>query len=190
MNRDVDAKLTFEDDVWARIADVQRGDMEKFGTVYERYAPSLFKHFLAMKFDFATAEDLTSETFVRALYAIDSVSNRGNDLWAWLVTIARNLAKDYVRAARTRCEIVSGEMSVYAKSTVDAPDSRIAAIEELDQVAEWLRNLPTEQRRCVLLRRVLDLTVSETAARMNRSNVAVRALLHRASARLNTAKAS
>lgn len=54
------------------------------------------------------SEDLTNETFVRALRAISGfrwrVRDLGDDVGAWLVTIARNLLADHIKAGLTRLE--------------------------------------------------------------------------------------
>ena len=53
------------------------------------------------------AEDLTSETFVRGLRAIQRFNWQGKDFGAWLTTIARNLIADHFKSSRSRLEIVS-----------------------------------------------------------------------------------
>ena len=53
----------------------------------------------------ALAEDLTSETFFRALRSMNSFRWQGKDFGAWLMTIARNLTTDHFKAGRTRLEI-------------------------------------------------------------------------------------
>ncbi len=55
------------------------------------------------------AEDLTSETFFRALRAINSFRWQGRDFGAWLTTIARNLITDHYKSSRSRLETVSDE---------------------------------------------------------------------------------
>ena len=52
------------------------------------------------------AEDLTSETFVRGLRAIQRFNWQGKDFGAWLTTIARNLVADHFKSSRARLEIV------------------------------------------------------------------------------------
>ena len=50
------------------------------------------------------AEDLTSETFFRALRSMNNFRWQGKDFGAWLMTIARNLTTDHFKAGRTRLE--------------------------------------------------------------------------------------
>ena len=57
------------------------------------------------------AEDLTSETFFRALRSMSNFRWQGKDFGAWLMTIARNLSTDHFKAGRTRLEITTEDMA-------------------------------------------------------------------------------
>src|SRR4051812_12691547 len=74
--------------VWELVRRAQDGDAEGFGLLYDRYVDVVFRFLLHRLGDRPTAEDFTSETFVRALRRIDSLSFQGRDVGAWLVTIA------------------------------------------------------------------------------------------------------
>lgn len=176
-------------DAWDAVRAVQKGDTARFAVLYQAYAPMLTRFFIARGFDMATAEDLTSETFVRALRSIGTVVDQGKDVRAWLVTIGKNLARDHVKAARTRREVAVADLPDEHR-TVEGPETRVVARLEFAEAAAQLNGLSREQRQCLLHRRVFDRSVPETAARMGRSDVAVRALLHRAVLRLNATLAS
>ena len=129
--------------------------------------------------DRALAEDFTSETFVRALRRISTITYQGRDIGAWFMTIARNIVFDHAKSARHRLESTTGETiepGEHAQSTENA------VLESLD--AERLRaavdKLGDEQRECVTLRFMQGLSVSETAAVMGKNDGAVKALQHRA----------
>ncbi|MEV5303344.1 RNA polymerase sigma factor [Amycolatopsis methanolica] len=174
-----------DDGSWDLVRAVQAGDVATFGRIYQRYQPALLGYFRGRQFDPATAEDLTSETFVRALQAIHQVSDRGRDLAAWLLTIARNLALDHRRSGRVRREMPTSELPEWGAAPVDGPEKRVLAAIELDEAARRIALLTVEQRQCLLLRRVHGLSVTETAAAMRRSETAVRALHHRAGRQLS-----
>ena len=78
-------------DVWELVHRAQEGDAEAFGELYDHYVTMVHRYVYHRVGDRATAEDFTSETFVRALRRIDSLSFQGRDVGAWLVTIARNI---------------------------------------------------------------------------------------------------
>ena len=87
---------------WALVNAAQAGDMAAYGELFELYFDMVFRFVLFRTGDRALAEDLTSETFVRALRRISSVSYQGRDIGAWFVTIARNLIFDHVKSSRYR----------------------------------------------------------------------------------------
>ena len=63
--------------------------MPDFEEVYREYFAPVYRYVLALSQDVHTAEEVTQETFVRALSAIDSF--RGEcQLRVWLCQIARN----------------------------------------------------------------------------------------------------
>jgi RNA polymerase sigma-70 factor (ECF subfamily) len=136
--------------------------------------------------DRSLVEDLTSETFLRALRRIDSGGCQVRNAGAWFTTIARNLVLDHARFSRSRPERVTARI-------VDFPTVEIgpewAAIRR-DTGAEVRRHigeLPPDQRECIQLRFFRDLSVAETATVMGRSDVAVKALQHRGVRKLHAA---
>lgn len=95
-----------EFDCWGLVAAAQAGDRDAFGQLYARYQPAVAGFLGARLANRCDAEDLTSETFCKALSRIDSVSDQGNgrDLGPWLTTIARNLLFDRAKSARVRLD--------------------------------------------------------------------------------------
>src|SRR5919107_6012854 len=96
---------------WDLVSAAQRGDREAFGRLYGRYVGPVSRFLSARVPDRALAEDLTSETFARALRRLDSVTDQGRDVGAWFTTIARNLVLDHAKSCRHRLETTTGEFS-------------------------------------------------------------------------------
>jgi len=71
------------------------GDKEAFGLLYDHYNTSVFRFLYYRTRSTSLAEDLTSETFFRALRSMNNFRWQGKDFGAWLMTIARNLATDH-----------------------------------------------------------------------------------------------
>jgi RNA polymerase sigma-70 factor (ECF subfamily) len=155
------------------------GDAEAFGQLYDHYAPGVYRFVLYRVGSRPLAEDLTSETFMRALRSIQKFTWQGKDFGAWLTTIARNLVTDHFKSGRSRLEIVSD----------DVPDRRSAIAQPEIDVLSHLTNealyaavsqLSAEQRDCVLMRFIQGLSIAETAAALGRSEGAVKQLQLRA----------
>lgn len=170
-------------DVWALVHRTQEGDAEAFGELYDHYVTLVHRYAYHRVGDRATAEDITSETFLRALRRIDSLSFQGRDVGAWLVTIARNIIFDHVKSSRYRLEVTTGDMRDADRST-DGPEDAVVAMLTNQQVLECVQQLNPEQQECIVLRFLHGMSVSETAEIMGKKDGAIKALQHRAVRRL------
>lgn len=168
---------------WALVRAAQAGDMEAYGELFERYFDVVFRFILFRTSDRTLAEDLTSETFVRALRRISSVSYQGRDIGAWFVTIARNLIFDHVKSSRYRLEQSTGEMADLSPST-SGPEQQVLDGATTDELLRCVAKLNPDQQECIQLRFLQGLSVAETAQIMDRNEGAVKALQHRAIRRL------
>ncbi|MGY2064754.1 sigma-70 family RNA polymerase sigma factor [Blastococcus sp. SYSU DS0619] len=170
-------------DVWALVRAAQDGDAEAFGRLYDHYVTLVHRYAYHRVGDRATAEDVTSETFVRALRRIDSLSFQGRDVGAWLVTIARNIIRDQVKSSRFRLEVTTADMRDADRAT-DGPEDAVLQHLTNEQLLACVRQLGSEQQECIVLRFLHGLSVSETAEIMGKKDGAVKALQHRAVRRL------
>jgi RNA polymerase sigma-70 factor (TIGR02952 family) len=170
-------------DVWHLVAQAQAGDAEAFGRLYDHYVTMVHRYVYYRVGDRATAEDVTSETFVRALRRIDSLSFQGRDVGAWLVTIARNIVLDHVKSSRFRLEVTTADMRDADRVTAGPEDTVLQSMTNAELLA-GVQQLSAEQRECVALRFLQGLSVAETAAAMGKKDGAVKALQHRAVRRL------
>jgi len=166
-------------ETWRLVELAQTGNGEAFGQLYDRYFDVVFRFIYFRVNDRSLAEDFTSETFLRALRRIGTISYQGRDIGAWFITIARNIVLDHMKSARHRLEITTAD-------TIEGDDhaqSTEAAVMELltsERLMQAVRQLGDEQRECVMLRFVQGLSVSETAHVMGKNDGAIKALQHRA----------
>jgi RNA polymerase sigma-70 factor (ECF subfamily) len=169
---------------WELVRAAQAGDRAAFGRLYGRYAGPVGRFLTARVPDRALAEDFTSETFTRALRRIDSVTDQGRDVGAWFTTIARNLVLDHAKSSRHRLETTCGEFGDRGPlAPADHQPTPEQVVIERDTTARLWRHverLPADQQECIRLRFAQGLSTAQTAAAMNRSDQAVKALRHRA----------
>ena len=166
-------------ETWRLVHLAQAGDAEAFGMLYDRYVDSVFRFIYYRVNDRALAEDFTSETFVRALRRIGTITYQGRDIGAWFVTIARNIVLDHVKSARHRLETPTGE-TIEGKEQAQSTETAVLDSLAADQLMQAVAQLGDEQRECVMLRFMQGLSVSETAAVMGKNDGAIKALQHRA----------
>src|ERR1043165_2487963 len=77
-----------------------RRDTEAFSELYVRYQPRIYRHLYYFIGNHHEADDLTSETFLRAWKAIDRYEDRGLPMEAWLLRIAHNLGVHHLRGRK------------------------------------------------------------------------------------------
>ena len=151
------------------------GDADAFGMLYDHYQSSVYRFLFYRTRSSTLAEDLTSETFFRALRNMTNFRWQGKDFGAWLMTIARNLATDHFKAGRTRLELTTEDMGAHDDST-EGPESMVLASLTNELLLEALTQLPDEQRDCLVMRFLQGMSIAETAAVLGRSDGAVKQL--------------
>jgi RNA polymerase sigma-70 factor (ECF subfamily) len=163
----------------------QAGDAEAFGELYDRYVDVVFRYVAYRVASRQLAEDLTSETFLRALRRIGSFTWQGRDVGAWFVTIARNLIADHYKSSRYRLELTTEDMTTVsdggaARLVADSPEGEVLEQMQNRVLLEAVRRLNAEQQECIALRFLQGLSVAETAAVMGKNEGAIKALQYRA----------
>jgi RNA polymerase sigma-70 factor (ECF subfamily) len=124
------------------------------------------------------AEDVTSETFERALRYRESYDPRKGDPAAWLIGIARRCVADAALSLKTP------EPSVH--DVREEPDPAAPAVERLT-VRAAVASLDERDRELIALRYGADLTARQIAATLEMRTNAVEVALHRALTRLREA---
>ncbi|HEY4359118.1 MAG TPA: sigma-70 family RNA polymerase sigma factor [Acidobacteriaceae bacterium] len=129
----------------------------------------------------AEAEDVVQETFVRVLEHRAKLPQLEN-LRAWLVRIALNLALDRVR--RMRPVPMDEVIAETAASPAPGVATQVMSAVELARVLNAMERLPKAERMVLVLTAFEQLSAAEIAGIVGRSQSSVRALLFRARERL------
>ncbi|HEX6500721.1 MAG TPA: sigma-70 family RNA polymerase sigma factor [Micromonosporaceae bacterium] len=170
-------------EVWALVERAKAGDGEAFGLIYDRYVETVFRFIYFRVGNRQLAEDLTSDTFLRALKRIGSFTWQGRDLGAWLVTIARNLVADHFKSGRYRLEVTTGDV-LDADREDGGPEGspEAAVVDHITNVTllTAVKQLNPEQQECIVLRFLQGFSVAETAQAMGKNEGAIKALQYRA----------
>jgi len=163
------------------VARAQSGDADAFGELYDRYVDVVYRYIYYRVSSPTLAEDLTSETFLRALRRISSYTWQGRDFGAWLVTIARNLIADHFKSGRYRMEVATSDLvEAGADRSEEGPENEVLTSITNEALLEAVKRLNPEQQECVSLRFLQGMSVAETAAIMGKNEGAIKALQYRA----------
>jgi RNA polymerase sigma-70 factor (ECF subfamily) len=137
----------------------------------------------------AEADDLVQETFLRAYSALQDYSpDRRRSLRprAWLMTIAANVWRNYVRASSRHPVSLTGEGDELARWLDDRPGPSEQAENALDRevLVAALTQLPERYRMAVVLRHVVGMSYEEAAEVMGAPVGTVKAQVSRGLASL------
>lgn len=157
--------------------------MTDFESLYQSYAPQVRRFVLFLCGDSALADDITSETFVRAWIGQGKI--REATVKAYLFTIARNLYRDNLRRNRRNTEL---EESIPDDSPGLA--NRTERKAELAAVMKALQELPEIDRAVLLMRAQEEMPYEEIAQAMELPVTTVKVKVHRARLKLMQVRAN
>jgi len=155
-----------------RCCDVDKQSKEtRLSRLFEEHFDQIMRYVSARVGNFADAEDLAGEVFVKATVSIDKYKERGAPIQAWLFKIAHNLVIDY-RRRKSKIEFVP-IAGIQASDNQDV--ARIAeSMVEYERVIKVLDKLTNDQRQVIELRFLGELTAEETAKVMGKKSGTVR----------------
>lgn len=181
-NPDEEDSLHNNDELLIRKA--QNGDFTSLEMLHDRYRPSIYAYFYYRVAEVATAEDLTSEVFVRMVEKIDTFEARGRPFLSWLYTIANNLRVDHYRKT-SRHPVSQLDESLPTEHIGPAPSAEDRLWEECLRIA--LQSLTEDQRLVIVGKFIEDRSNEEMAALLQKPEGAIKSLQHRALAALRKA---
>lgn len=122
-------------DEWA-LVDRARTDPNAFAELYRIHRRMIYVFAVTRLNDHHLAEDITSETFLRAQRRLDKVTYQGVGFAAWLITIARNLIRDHCKSSRVRREVVGygsgGDGGGFGESLVESIPEQYGPYDAVD----------------------------------------------------------
>jgi len=151
--------------------------MKDFHDLYARYAGDVHRLVTYLSGDPAMADDITSETFLRAWTSSSPIKEA--TVKAYLFTIARHL---YFAEARQRAR--HDELPESMPSTAPSVEDRVEHQATLARVLKALAHLPAIDRAALLLRTRDGLSYEDIAAALELSLSSVKVKVHRARLKL------
>jgi RNA polymerase sigma-70 factor (ECF subfamily) len=143
--------------------------------VYAEQLPRVYNFFRYRLGNDAQAEDLTSRTFEKAWAARARYRRDLAGFSTWLISIARNVATDHLRAQRPHLPLEAAE-DVAARST---PHDDVANDSDLARLGALLEKLPQREQELVALKYGAEATNRAIAELTGLSESNVGTILHR-----------
>jgi RNA polymerase sigma-70 factor (ECF subfamily) len=153
------------------------GSATDLTALVETYSALLFRVAHSILRNPAEAEDVVQDTFVRVLEHTNKLPAI-RDLRVWLVRIAWNLALD--RRRKIRPDQLDEPFAQALVAGTTPADQALSDARQIAAVFVEIEKLPKHERNALLLSAVDELSITEIAAVMAKSESAIRALLFRA----------
>ncbi len=161
------------------ITRTQAGDPKAFGPLVAEYQPRLYTHIYGRVRDVETAEDLTQETWLKALRAIESYRCE-SAFYSWLYRIAENVCIDHFRRQKYNLEPLHLIDESRITETDPCPSRDVERAELREHLQKALTALTPIRRRVFLLYYHHGLPIKAIAAEIGRSEGTIKSHLRNA----------
>jgi len=152
-------------------ADLVRGlkahESRAMNDLYDRYGRLIYSLILRIVRNPSTAEDLVQETFLRIWNRVQSFDAERGALGAWVLTVARNRAIDYLRSTDGRMQAGAMELDQLERPGLFAKlDSAALAIDRVRRLKSAFEKLTPTQRQVIELAYYEGMSQTEMAERL------------------------
>ncbi len=160
---------------------------EAFAEFYDAHYEKILNYIYRRTLDVSVAEELTSNTFFKALASLAGF--RGGSPRAWLYKIATNELRMAWRSKKTRSDNQTVRQEDLRRLYFDAHQSAQPAdiaekAQQFQQLRHALARLPEKYQTVLMLRYFEDLKIQEISAVLSKKTGTVKSLIHRGLKRL------
>ena len=170
-------------DLESVIERAQGHDVEALGEIYRRYVRRVFGLCRYLLDSRESAEDATSEVFLKLQHSIESYDG-SVPFPRWLLRVAGNQCIDFLRRRKRGrqvfVEVEDGAATLEAASSEPSPLGAVICAEERAQVRDAITRLPENYRVPLVLRYYSELSYDEIAQQLDLRRNYVAALIFRA----------
>lgn len=157
---------------------------KEFSKIYDRYIDKIYRFIFLKVNSQEITQDLTSETFLKGWEAFKKSQNPGHNNQkienpsAFLYQIARNLVIDHYRE-KGKAQLVSVEYTPIIDPKQDLEEKSLLE-SDIGQIRLALTGLKDNYQNVIIWHYLEDLSISEVAKMLDRTEEATRVLLSRA----------
>lgn len=149
------------------------GDREAFTYIYDLHFDKIYRYIYVKVRSRAEAEDLAQDVFIKAYEGLKNYKWRDLPITAWLFRIAHNRVIDYLRKSSREKRVDLNEAdAISAGDPVYMTEQNF----EVYELKNALNKLPDAQREVATLRFISELSISEVAQTLGKSEGTVKAL--------------
>jgi len=172
------AEIASEKQAEAQLVERAKTDEQAFRQLYELYFPKIYGYIKKRVGQTETAQDLVSETFLKAFSNLPTFVYKGAPFSAWLYRIATNLIIDYYRQEKHYQKVDIENYDLVAEN--QDIEKEILTSQQRMEIDKYLIKLPERERKVIELKFFAQLNNGEIAQTLNISANLVGVLIFRA----------
>ena len=153
--------------------------MTDFNEIYSLYFKDVYKYVLSISRDEMIAEEITQETFFKALKNIDRFDGKCK-LYVWLCQIAKNTFFTYRKKEKYHEDLTEVE-NILVESTIE---QCLLSKESIFNIHKELHSLDEPYKEVFMLRVFGDLSFSQIGSLFEKTESWARVTYHRAKMKL------
>ena len=156
------------------VLQAQDGNSEAFGQLYDAYMERIYRFVYFRVEDQQTAEDITSQVFLKAWSNLDRFSFSRTPYLAWLYTIAHNAVIDHYRTRKVTAALDDVQLS--QQDHAEVVENEIDLSAEMKSIKTALQTLTDDQQKVLTLKFIEGMSNTEIARHLGKREGAIRAL--------------
>ena len=161
-----------------------RNDPAVFVQLYRRHYDAVFRYCVHRLFERQTAEDVTSQVFLKVVENLGCFKGGEQQFHNWLYKIATNAVNDHLRRTARRDGLLKGARRQIGSQVADCQSSAEQSAERLAVLREAVLSLKPRYQTIITLRFFENLKLTEIAEVLSSSSGTIRSQLARALAKL------
>lgn len=154
--------------------------MQNMEQIYEEYFETVNKYLFCLTHNSDISEELTQETFYRAVKKIDTYKGECK-ISVWLCQIAKNLWFDQCRKNKKKINLEEDLLNQYA---IDTTEEKVISNDEKIYLYKKMQNLDEKTREVMYLRITGELSFKEIGTILNKTENWARVTFYRGKSKL------
>ena len=154
--------------------------MQDIGQIYEEYFEAVYKYLFCLTHNNDIAEELTQETFYRAVEKINTYKGDCK-ISVWLCQIAKHLWFDYCRKNKKTINI---QENLFNEQSTNVTEESIISNDEKISLYKKMQNLDEKTREVIYLRITGELSFKEIGTILNKTENWARVTFYRGKTKL------
>lgn len=173
------AFVTYKNDSERALVERAKKEPEAFGILFDKYYDQIYRYILHRTADKDLADDLTADTFHKALEKLWRFKWMNLPFSAWLYRIALNEVRGYFRKKQkyqnTEIDNESGEEI----ESYENPDNRLSEQSLFYRLHQAIKNLDQKYQEVITLKYFEEMSIKEICGITGKAEGTVKSLIHR-----------